>query len=294
VTAIAGNVGGGVKRAALRRRFDPLALLAIPAAAYFVVALVFPLGRLLLDGFSDGDGVGIGNFTRYLSDPYNLGVVWNTLRYGALVTIVAAIGGYAYAYTMARSGPKMQMLLLIAIVLPMTTSVIVKAFGWLVLLRSNGLVNQLLMASGIVREPLPLLFSQPGLIVGTASILLPYMVLPIFGVLRQIHPDLLGAAATLGGSPVYCFRKVILPLSLPGLIAGICFVFSMTVSAYVIPSLLTGAGFKTLSKVAADSYLVILNPVRGATVSLILLVIAFAAVFLAGRVVNRKPGQARA
>ena len=113
-------------------------------------------------------------------------------------------------------------------------------------------------------------------------------------VLRQIHPDLLGAAATLGGSPVYCFRKVILPLSLPGLIAGICFVFSMTVSAYVIPSLLTGAGFKTLSKVAADSYLVILNPVRGATVSLILLVIAFAAVFLAGRVVNRKPGQARA
>jgi putative spermidine/putrescine transport system permease protein len=292
VTAIAGGVGKMGARRSKPPRLDPLALLAIPAAAYFVVAMVIPLGRLLLDGFSDGDAIGIGNFTRYLSDPYNLGVVWNTLRYAGLVTIVAAIGGYAYAYTMARSGPKLQMVLLIAIVLPMTTSVIVKAFGWLVLLRSNGLVNYLLMASGITREPLPLLFSQPGLIVGTASILLPYMVLPIFGVLRQINPDLLGAAATLGGSPVYCFRKVVLPLSLPGLIAGVCFVFSMAVSAYVIPSLLTGAGFKTLSKVAADSYLVILNPVRGATVSLILLVIALAAVALAGRVLNRRPGQA--
>lgn len=292
MSAVAGNAGGTSRRAPSRVRFDPLVLLAIPAAAYFIVALVIPLGRLLLDGFSDGDAVGIGNFTRYLSDPYNLGVVWNTLRYAGLVTIVAAIAGYAYAYAMSRSGPKMQTLLLIAIVLPMTTSVIVKAFGWLVLLRSNGPVNHLLMTIGATREPLPLLFSETGLIVGTASILLPYMVLPIFGVLRQIHPDMLGAGATLGGSPVYCFFTILLPLSLPGLIAGVSLVFSMTVSAYVIPSLLTGAGFKTLSKVAADSYLVILNPTRGATVSLVLLVIALAAVLLAGRAMNRGSGQA--
>jgi putative spermidine/putrescine transport system permease protein len=284
----AGAAALAASRPRRARLLDPIALLALPAALYFVLALAVPLARLLLGAFDDGGTPGAGQITRWLADPYNRGVVWNTLRYGAVVTVLSALGGYAYAYAMAGASPRLQLALLIAIVLPMTTSVIVKSFGWLVLLRSNGLINQALVWTGATDRPLPLLFSEAGLVIGTTAIMLPYMVLPVFSVLRQIRPELLDAAASLGASRMQRFRTVVLPLSLPGVAAGMGLVFSMTVSAYVIPSLLTGAGFKTLSKVAADAFLVILNPTRGAAVSVILLAIAVAGVALASRGLARR------
>lgn len=264
------------------RAIDPLAWLALPAALYFVVALAIPLALLLFASLRGPDGFGVGNYTRFLGDWHNLGVVWLSIRYAAVVSALCLALGFAYAYVMTRVGPALEKALLVAIVLPMTVSVIVKAFGWTILLRSNGLVNQTFLAFGLIEQPLRLLFTEAGLIVGTVSILLPYAVLPLFSVLRQIPPETQEAAATLGAGPVHRFLRVTLPLSVPGLIAAFGFVFSMTISAYVIPSLLTGAGYKTLSKVVAGAFIVTLDPPLGATGSTILLILAGGAVVLAG------------
>lgn len=270
-----------------QRRIDPVAWLAAPAAAYFLVVLGLPLVLLFAASFRTGDGVGFAHYARILGDPFERGVILATLRYAALVTLACAVFGYVYAYAMARASAPVQALLLVAIVLPMTVSVIVKTFGWTILLRSNGLVNSALLAIGAIDEPLRLLFSETGLVFGTTSILLPYMVLPVFAVLRQIPPEQGDAAATLGAAPAEAFLRVVLPLTLPGVIAGVAIVFSMTVSAYVIPSLLTGAGYKTLSKAIANAFLVIYNPGLGAAAGVILLAIAMAIVLAAGAAAAR-------
>jgi putative spermidine/putrescine transport system permease protein len=270
-----------------RRALDPLAWLALPAALYFVVALAIPLALLLAQSLRGSEGVGIANYVAYLGDPFNRAVVGNTLRYGLYVTALSLIVGYAYAYAMARAGARVQMALLVAAILPMTASVIVKTFGWQILLRSNGPINQALVGLGLIDAPVQLLFTETGLFIGTTSILLPYMVLPIFSVLRQIPREQEEAAACLGAGPMFRFIHVILPLSIPGIVAGIAFVFSMAVSAYVIPSLLTGAGYQTLSKVAANAFLVIMNPAQGSTVSVLLLLIAGAAVMASGILLAR-------
>lgn len=270
-----------------QRRIDPVAWLAAPAAAYFLVVLGVPLALLLAASVRTGEGIGLAHYTRILGDPFERGVILATLRYAALVTLACAAFGYVYAYAMARASAPVQALLLVAIVLPMTVSVIVKTFGWTILLRSNGPVNSALLALGAIDQPLRLLFTETGLVFGTASILLPYMVLPVFAVLRQIPAEQGDAAATLGAAPAEAFLRVVLPLTLPGVIAGVAIVFSMTVSAYVIPSLLTGAGYKTLSKTIANAFLVIYNPGLGAAAGVILLVIAMAIVLAAGAAAAR-------
>jgi putative spermidine/putrescine transport system permease protein len=270
-----------------RRAIDPIAWLALPAALYFVVALAIPLVALLGESLRGPDGFGFANYVAYLGDDFNRAVVANTVRYASLVTVLSLVVGYAYAYAMIRVGPALQMGLLLAIILPMTASVIVKTFGWQILLRSNGPVNQAMVGLGLIDAPVQLLFTETGLFVGTTSILLPYMVLPIFGVLRQIPREQEEAAACLGAGPAFRFLHVVLPLSAPGIVAGVAFVFSMAVSAYVIPSLLTGAGYKTLSKVAANAFLVIQNPAQGSTVSVLLLLIAGATVIVAGILLAR-------
>lgn len=249
--------------------------------------MIVPLGLLLVSSVRVGGRLSLQNYVIFLSDPHNLGVVWNTLKYGLVVTIGCVVVGLPYAVAMARAAQRTQTLLLVAIFLPMTASVIVKAFGWTILFRSNGLVNQLLLLLGVIREPLPLLFSQAGLFLGTTSILLPFMVLPLYSVLRLIPVEVEDAAAALGATPAYRFRHVVLPLCRSGLLAGCAFVFSMTVSAYVIPSVLTGAGYKVMSKVIAASYLVIRDPALGSTVSVLLLLIAGSAVLLSSLLSQR-------
>ena len=264
------------------RRIDPYTILALPALAYFLVLFVVPLGLLLAGSVWVGDRFGLDNFGRVFGDSFQLAVIGRSIGYALTVSLGCLLVGFPFAYAMSRAGPVGQLLLTVAVVLPMTTSVIVRTFGWQVVLRSNGVINQALLGLGVVDEPLRLLFTWPGLILGTVSILLPYMVLSIHAVLRLIPEELMGVAASLGASPAYRLTHVLLPLSLPGVISGFGFVFSMAISAYVIPSLLTGAGYKVLSKVIANAFLVVHDPALGAAASVVLLAIAGSAIALAG------------
>ena len=225
---------------AATQRIDRTTLFAVPLTAYLAFAFVVPLVLLLLNSFRSEAGFTIGAYASFLSDAYNLKVVWNSLKLGLLCTIVCLLVGYPAAIALARAGPLMQTLVLAAMFLPLSVSVIVKAFGWTILLRDNGLVNLALQALGLTDAPVRFIFTETGLLIGISNIFLPFMVLPIYTVVGQIDPRLFDAAATLGANAVQRFLNVLVPLSLPGVIAGVALVFSLAVSAYVIPTLLIG------------------------------------------------------
>jgi len=168
---------------------------------------------------------------------------------------------------------------------------VVKAFAWQIVLRRDGVISQALIFLGIWDGPQRLLFTETGLIVGAANVFVPFMILPIYSVLKLVDPRLGEAAATLGASPLYRFFRVALPLSLPGIVTGIAFVFSMATSMYVIPSLLIGDRFQTLATLTGRSFLFMRNEQLGSTTAVVLLVISVGVV-VASAALSRRFGGA--
>jgi putative spermidine/putrescine transport system permease protein len=256
-----------------------LSWLALPGAGYLMLAFALPLLILLASSFQDADGrFGLQGYTAFFSDIYNARVVWNTLKIAGVVTAICLLIGYPVAFAMARASVAVQGLMFLALILPLSVSVIVKSFAWTILLRSNGLVNQVLMGLGVVDDPVKLLFNERGLVIAAVHVFLPFMVLPIFTVARQIDSRLAEAAATLGAGPLRTLTQVTWPLSLPGVVTGCAFVFSMSVSMYVIPSLLIGDRYQTLPALMARAYLFMRDRQAGSTLAVVLLAIAVAIV----------------
>ena len=270
-----------------RPRVDRAAWLALPAAAYLIVAFAVPLALLLVTSVTRDGRLSVASYAQFLADPFSWTVIQNTLRVAVLTTIVCLLAGYPVAFALARARGWLQGALLAALILPLSVGVVVKAFAWTILLRTDGLVNRGLLLSGIVDTPLRLLFTESGLVLGAANVFLPFMVLPIFAVVKLIDPRLTEAAATLGAGPLRRFVRVTLPLTMPGVIAGIAFVFSMSISMYVIPTLLMGDRFKTLSILVARSFLFMRDRSLGSTVSVVLLAIAVAVVVTSALLARR-------
>jgi putative spermidine/putrescine transport system permease protein len=176
----------------------------------------------------------------------------------------------------------------VVVVAPLFTSAIVRAFGWMVLLGREGLVNRMLMFLGVVREPLPLLFNEIGVIIGSVYILTPFMVLTVASVLQNIEPILEEAAADLGATPLTSFRTVVWPLSMPGVIAGSVIVFTLSMSAYVTPSVLGGGMVKVLPMLVFEQFMSVFQWGFGSALAVVLLVVTLAMVSLTGRVSGRR------
>jgi len=270
-----------------RRRVEPVALLVLPGAIYLVIAFAVPLALLLATSVVSDGRLTLGGYRTFLADPFSWTVMANTLRSAAAITLICLIAGYPAAFALARATGVLQAALLTALVLPLSVGVVVKAFAWTILLRSDGVVNRTLVGIGAVEAPVRLLFTEAGLVLGAVNVFLPFMVLPIFSVVKLIDPRLLDAAATLGSSPLHRFLRVTLPLTMPGVIAGIAFVFSMSVSMYVIPTLLMGDRFKTLSVLIARSFLFMRDRSMGSTASVMLLLIAVVVVVASALLTRR-------
>ena len=273
---------------------DRLAWLVLPGFAYLGLLFALPLILLLAKSLVDSDGsFSIAGYVEFFSDPYNLTVLWRTLRVALLTTLLAFVIAYPTAFALARARGLTQTILLIAMVLPLSVGVIVKAFAWSILFRSNGVLNQTLMGLGLTNEPVRMLFTETALVIGAANVFLPFMVLPIYAVVRQLDRSLPDAAASLGASPLFRFVHVTLPLTLPGVVAGWAFTFSLAVSMYVIPSLIVGERQQTLSMLIARSYLYLRNEQLGSTISAVLLVISIAVVLGSSWLAARMEGPRR-
>lgn len=270
------------------RSFDRALLMAAPAVLYMALVFVLPVAGLMVRSFVGAEGFTIAGYVGFLSDPFNWRVIGNTLRIAASVTLVCLMLGYPAALALARARGVVQVALLIAIILPLSVGVVVKAFAWQIVLRRDGIVANFLVASGVWDTPQLLLFTETGLIVGAANLFLPFMILPIYSVLKLVDPNIQDAAATLGASPVYRFFRVAVPLAMPGIVSGAAIVFSLSVSMYVIPSLLIGDRFQTLATLTGRAFLLMRNEQLGSTTAMVLLSLAVAIVALSTRAVCAK------
>ncbi|WP_127090500.1 ABC transporter permease [Aquabacter cavernae] len=272
-------------------RLDPVALLALPAILYLAVVYGVPLAGLLARSFVVDGAFSLSAFVAFFSDGFSWTVIGNTIRIAAGVTLVCLLIGYPTALALARAKGAAQALILVAIILPLSVGVVVKAFAWQIVLRRDGVISQALIFLGIWDEPQRLLFTEAGLVLGAANVFVPFMILPIYSVLKLIDPRLTEAAATLGASPLQRFFTVALPLTLPGLVTGVAFVFSMATSMYVVPSLLIGDRFQTLATLTGRSFLFMRNEQLGSTTAVVLLVLSVAVVVASAALSRRFGGE---
>ncbi len=267
----------------LSREQRPWAALLLPALVPLCGLFLLPLALLLPISLTSPQGLSLAAYGKLFGDSYYLGIIGNSLKFAALTTIFALLIGYPAAFGLTYINGRLRSALLLSLFLPLSIGVIVKSFAWTVLLRSTGVVNKTLMALHIIDEPVRLIFTQTALIVGAVNIFLPFMILSVYAVVAQIDKRLSEAAATLGAPPLLCFLRVTLPLSLPGIIAGTALVFSLSVSAYVVPTLLMGERYQTLPTLIAKSFLLTREPAFGAAAGAVLLAIALAVVILSSK-----------
>jgi putative spermidine/putrescine transport system permease protein len=222
----------------------------------------------------------------------NAAIILRTLWTSALVTLCCLLIGLPYAMVTASVTGWKRALLLGAVLLPLWTSLLVRTAAWMILLQENGLINQALMGLGLTNGPLALIYNRFGVVLAMTHVLLPFMVLPIYSVLLTVPGNLMGAAASLGAHPVRAFLRVLLPLSLRGVISGMLLVFMSAIGYYITPALIGGATDQMISSVIAFYATGSANWSMAAALGLILLVLTLVLYALYNRL-SREPGQAR-
>jgi len=211
--------------------------------AVLFLGAVYLLPMLTLIGWAFRDpkgGITLAQATRLLTEgAYHTAFV-TTFRTAIITTLVCTLLGYPLAFLMATASPRARTLLMAGVIIPFWTSVLARSLAWIILLGKRGIINEWLLASGLLSAPLPFLFNSLGVQIGMVHVLLPFMVLPIWAVLMRLDQALPSAARSLGASPARAFIHVVLPLSLPGLVAGCVLVFMLAIGFYITPALLGG------------------------------------------------------
>jgi putative spermidine/putrescine transport system permease protein len=270
-----------------------LALL-LPLALYLIVFLVIPFANIIVLSFYTYSPTRIwtpelttANY-QGLADAALLAVLMRTLRLGLVSTLLCVVFGYPLAYFLARTSRRVATIGVFLLVIPLMVSAVIRTFGWLVILGRNGLINSALMAVGLDR--LPLLYNETAVVIGLANVFVPFMVLPLMASIERINPALEEAARNLGATWIGTFRRVVLPLSRPGLISGCLLVYSAAISAFVIPVLMGGARVRVIGRQIYDQLLISYQwPTASATATL--LVIATTCLAFTALAITRRAGR---
>ena len=251
--------------------------LILPPAVSLFLFFVVPLILVFVVSFASRGAYGgiqwIGTLANYASifDPLYLQIFWRSLWMAALTTVVCLVFGFPLAYLIARASRKWQAVLLLLIIIPFWTNFLVRTYAWMFILRTEGLLNTVLMSAGIVDQPLNLLYTDAAVIIGLVYGYLPFMVLPLFAALERLDPSVIEAAWDLYARPARVFTRVILPLAKPGVIAGCLLVFIPSVGAYVTPDLLGGAKSMMIGNLIQQQYLVVRDWPFGSALSFVLM-----------------------
>jgi putative spermidine/putrescine transport system permease protein len=280
-------------------RINGLAFLVLPSALLFALFFFLPIGLMAVMSLLTGNPVvaphvdfTVRHYVRIIDDPYYLEVIWTTIRIGLWTTLVSLLIGYPLAHWMARIKSRAgHALLLMAVLTPMLTGIVVRTFAWMALLSDKGVVNQTLISSGIISQPLKLMYNETGIIIGLVHIYVPFMVLTLTGVIGRIDERLEQAAENLGASPARAFLEVTLPLSLPGILAGSLLVFALSISAYVTPILLGGFQIMTLPILIYQQISANFNIGFAAALGMVLLLVSLILVVAYNRVLGLVSGQ---
>jgi putative spermidine/putrescine transport system permease protein len=270
-------------------------LLIGPVLFVFVVFFALPTLLLLLTSFQRVDLVSFQiieqftfyQFTRFFTDLFYLGVLGNTLKISLLATLLCLVAGYPVAVCLTRMSPRERAILMLLILSPLLVSVVVLSFGWIIIVAPTGLVNTFLVGVGLVEAPLELHYTEPAVVVGLAHVYYPFMVLAVYNSLRNIDPEVVRAARSLGASPARAFWKIVLPLSVPGALAGSFIIFALCVSSFVTPTLLGGPWVKMMAFLAWQQQIHLLDWPFGAAITVILLVTTGLIMVVYNRLIER-------
>jgi putative spermidine/putrescine transport system permease protein len=283
------SVGGARRRPWLDRvrpRADGWSLLALPAVVFLGVFFLVPLVAMSVRSVTDPPGAGLANYEQFFAEGAYVRVLLNTFWIALLATVACLAVGYPFAYLMTIVPGRFAGLLLIAVLLPFWSSLLVRTFAWQVLLRDTGVINRFLLDLGVINEPLTLIRTTGGVIVGMSHILLPFMVLPLYAVMRRIDPEFGRAAANLGASPMAAFLRVFVPLSLPGVLAGCLLVFILALGFYITPALLGGLRDQMISQLIVQQIQQRLDWGFGTAMSVLLVGITLVILFVASRAIR--------
>jgi putative spermidine/putrescine transport system permease protein len=215
------------------------------------------------------DSYTLANYASLLSDSYFYEIFWRTFWISALVTLLCVVIGVPEAYILSRMGTPWRSIFLILILTPLLISVVVRAFGWSLLLGADGLINQAIAALG--GRPLKMLYTPFAVILALVHVMLPFMIIPVWTSLQKLDPAAEQAAQSLGASQAKVMRSVVLPQIMPGVLSGTLIVFGLAASSFAIPGLLGGRRLKMVATVVYDQYLSELNWPMGATIAVALL-----------------------
>jgi len=274
-----------------------LVLLALPVIL-FVLAYAVPMLMLLATSFvrinpvtlKVIDPLTLYNYQKFLTDPFYLGVLWNTIKLSLLTTLICLVCGYPVALYLSRAGSRERGILMLLITAPLLVSLVIRSLGWIIILGHKGLVDTLASGVGLYDRSISLMYTATAVVVGQAHIFYPFMVLSIYAVLQNIDPALLRAAANLGASPWRVFYAVTLPLSVPGVVAGSLIVFGLCVSSFVTPALLGGPWVKVAAYLVWEQTLQVLDWPFAAAISSVLLILT-ASIMYAYKLASRTAGE---
>lgn len=248
--------------------------LIMPAVLLLALVFVAPLGWFFVQALvKQGGPAEIGEYVATIvTSKAVVTALITTFWIGLLVTLLVLAISYPFAYFLAHQQGYAFSLVLFCVIVPYFTSIIVRTYSWMVLLGRNGIINQSLQALGVIDEPLTLLYSKTGVLIGMVYVLLPYMVLTLYATMKAIDPSLMRAARGMGAGPVYAFRRIYFPLSIHGVVSGSLIVFILAIGFFITPALMGGPTDVMIAMLIERSVEIMFDWSGAAVMALLLLV----------------------
>ncbi|MBY4592209.1 MULTISPECIES: ABC transporter permease [Rhizobium] len=278
----------------IRRSYSFMAL--TPAALFLSVFFALPMGMMIGISFSQEEvgGFSVESYRRFFTDGLSVAGFCRTAVMSGLVAIAVTVLGYPVAYFLARSRSRWRALVFALALAPELAGVVLRTYGWLIILEDRGFINDVLLDLGLISSPLPLSKNLFAVVVGLTHVVLPFGILSLMTSIQGIDESLERAAQMLGASRVSVVRHVIVPLSVPGLVSSLLLSFTMAASAYATPALLGGAGFKVLATMISEQVLFYVDwpfaAVMANALLLLMLVISFVGVRFEARHRTKRSG----
>ncbi len=262
-------------------------LLAAPLLILLGVFYLYPLISLFPESLRADGQFSLEHYRHFFREPLYGFILFRTIRIAAYVTAICFLIGYPVAYFLASiKSRKVSNLLMLCVLLPFLTSILVRSYAWIVIFQTKGLINSLLLSLGIIERPLSILYTEMAVIIGMVHIMLPFMIMPVYSVLKNLDRNLLRAARNLGATAAKAFVKVTFPLSLPGVGAGVMFTFILSLGFFITPALLGGPKTLMISTLIEQQINRLMNWEFAGAISAILLITTVIVVAVFDRIVG--------
>ncbi|MDH4421307.1 MULTISPECIES: spermidine/putrescine ABC transporter permease PotB [Bacillus] len=261
-------------------------LLALPTVVWLLLFFLIPLLFVLAFAFMQRGAYGtvemkftLDNIVRVF-DPLYMGTLWETVKIAVITTVLCLVIGYPFAYTITIVDRKYRSILLLLATIPFWINFLVRSYAWIVILRSQGLVNTLLLKLGIISEPLNLLYNTPSVILGMVYSLLPFMILPVYAAIEQLDKRKLEAAYDLGATPAKAFWNVTVPMTMSGIVTGSILVFVSSIGMFVVSDVMGGSKVALIGNVIQNQFLGSRDWPFGSALSLIVVLFSVLLIYL--------------